>query len=61
MAQYPKPIAELVQPVSDAHLGSLQHLPLVENLHGEYLVSVSHFYDCNLQEGQKSRRVTKQF
>lgn len=38
--------------VSDAHLSSLQHLPFVENLHGEYLVGVSHFNNCNLREGQ---------
>lgn len=42
--------------VRDAHLSSLQHLPLVENLHGEDLVCVSYFYDCNLQEGQKTRK-----
>lgn len=38
----------------NAHLSSLQHLPLVKYLHGEYLVSVSHFYDCNLQKGKKT-------
>lgn len=43
-----------LEPVSESHLGSFQHLPLVENLHGEYLVSVFHFYNCNLWEKRKA-------
>lgn len=37
-------------PVSDTHLRSLQHLPLVKNLHCEYFVSVFHLYYSNLEE-----------
>lgn len=36
----------------DTHLGSLQHLPFVENLHSEHLISVFQFYDCDLQKGK---------
>lgn len=38
---------------SHAHLSSLQHLPFVENLHGENLVCVSDFDNGDLQEGQQ--------
>lgn len=36
-----------------AHLGSFQHLPLIKDLHGKYLVGVSPFNDCDLQVRQK--------
>lgn len=39
--------------MSGAHLGSLQHLPLVEDLHGEHLVRVSHFHNRNLQREER--------
>lgn len=38
---------------SHTHLGSLQHLPFVEDLHGENLVCVSDFDNGDLQEGQQ--------
>lgn len=39
----------------DTNLSSLQHLPLVENLHGEHFISVFQFYDCDLQKEKKNK------
>lgn len=43
-------LTELFLDFKETHLGSLQHLPLVENLHGEDLVGVFHFYNRNLRK-----------
>lgn len=36
-----------------SHLGSLQHFPFVQDLHGKNFVSVSHFHNSDLKGGER--------
>lgn len=36
-----------------SHLGSLQHFPFVQDLHGKHFVGVSHFHHGNLRGGER--------
>lgn len=39
--------------IPNSHLGSFQHFPFVQDLHGKNLVGVSHFHDGDLKGGER--------